>query len=408
MNILIITQLYPEPDDEGDNRPTKTVEYFAKEWVEMGHRVVVIHCPSKFPLVFYIAPKRLQNRVGGQSSNIVPPMSSRKPMSREAYGIQVYRYPMLKLLPGMGYSTARMKNQAGKIIDQLDAVEFIPELVVGHFANPSTALTCILAKHYQVKSSIVFHHDCNERNLTKYSLGKWSAEIGAIGARSIIEANSIKSLLGLKQPPFLCYSGVPNETVDAAATICNKHSDSNKLKILYVGSFIKRKHVDAAINAFAAIENDDSAFEIAGGGPEEDELKKLASSTSASDRIHFCGRISRNEVMEKMKQAEVFTLISEGETFGMVYIEAMLQGCIVIASKGGGFDGIIKDGLNGFICKPGDDKDLADIYRKIKKLSREERNNIGQNAVNLAIHFSEREVAENYLNDIIKNQGAYH
>ena len=37
MNILIITQLYPQLDDVGDNKPTKTVEYFAKEWVKKGH-----------------------------------------------------------------------------------------------------------------------------------------------------------------------------------------------------------------------------------------------------------------------------------------------------------------------------------------------------------------------------------
>ena len=49
MNILIITQLYPQPDDVGDNKPTKTVEYFAKEWIKEGHRVVLVQSPSKFP-----------------------------------------------------------------------------------------------------------------------------------------------------------------------------------------------------------------------------------------------------------------------------------------------------------------------------------------------------------------------
>jgi dTDP-4-amino-4,6-dideoxygalactose transaminase len=34
-----------------------------------------------------------------------------------------------------------------------------------------------------------------------------------------------------------------------------------------------------------------------------------------------------------MGDAQVFTLISHGETYGMVYIEAMLQGCLTIASN---------------------------------------------------------------------------
>ena len=49
MNILMITQLYPQPDDTGDNKPTRTVEYFAKEWVKEGHKVIVIHCPMRHP-----------------------------------------------------------------------------------------------------------------------------------------------------------------------------------------------------------------------------------------------------------------------------------------------------------------------------------------------------------------------
>ena len=38
-------------------------------------------------------------------------------------------------------------------------------------------------------------------------------------------------------------------------------------------------------------------------------------------------------------------MISELETFGLVYIEAMAAGCITIASRNEGFDGIIKDGV---------------------------------------------------------------
>ena len=105
-----------------------------------------------------------------------------------------------------------------------------------------------------------------------------------------------------------------------------------------------------------------------------------------------------------MKGSHVFTLVSEKEAYGMVYIEAMLQGCIVVASKGEGFDGIIKNGENGFLCTAGDEKELYEIYTKIEAMSAEERNKIGQAAINTALHYSEREVAERYLEDILKYQ----
>ena len=407
MKILIITQLYPEPDDEGDNKPTKTVEYFAKQWSEMGHDVVVCHCPSKFPIIFYMVPQRIKDRVGGQSSNIVPPIASRKQIERQEFGIRIIRYPMLKILPGMGYSDRVMHKQSKVIEEKLRTLNFYPDVVVGHFANPSTALTAILASHYKAKSSIVFHHDCNLKNIQKYKLKFWINKIGAIGARSILEANSVKKLFELKRLPFLCYSGVPNDVVAKAKTLCDKHTDNSSIKILYVGSFIKRKYLDSVIKGFELFGQKSSTLEIVGGGPEEAEIKSLAKKTSVRNRIHFAGRIPRREVMNRMKEAEVFTLISTGETFGMVYIEAMLQGCIVIASRGEGFDGIIKNGVNGFLCEPGNYNELADIYKKISLLTKSERNQIGQNAIDVAMHFSEREVADNYLNDIIESQGTY-
>ncbi|MBQ6393445.1 MAG: hypothetical protein IJH60_08020, partial [Eubacterium sp.] len=67
-------------------------------------------------------------------------------------------------------------------------------------------------------------------------------------------------------------------------------------------------------------------------------------------------------------------------------------------------DGIIQDGVNGFICEPGDQKNLEETYKRIAAMTTEERNRIGQAAINTAIHYSEREVAERYLNDILNNQ----
>ena len=404
MRILIITQLYPEPDDVGGNKPTRTVEYFAKEWVALGHQVIVAHCSSRFPFPFYLIPPRIKDRLAGATSNIFPPLSSRKKLVREEFGIKVYRFPMLKLFPGNGYSKKRMKMQADEICEKLQIDEFIPDLVVGHFANPSTELTRLISNKYKAKSSIVFHHDCTERNIVKYRIIENAAKIGAIGARSVIEAEEIKERLNLEKLPFICYSGAPNDAVQAAKKVCDKHDFSKGIRHIYVGSLIKRKHLDVVVRAFLNTAGEKDSLIVVGGGPEEESLRNLVFSLNADNRISFTGRIPREEVLRKMGDAQVFTLISHGETFGMVYIEAMLQGCLTIASKGGGFDGLIKDGVNGFICEPGDQDALECIYKRIAAMTVEKRNEIGQAAIDTAIHYSEREVAERYLNDILNNQ----
>ena len=404
MNILIITQLYPQPDDYGDNKPTKTVEYFAKEWVEKGHNVIVAHCSSKFPLPFYFIPTKIRNKLAGATSNIFPPLSSRKKLEREEFGIKVYRFPMLKALPGRGYSENAMSKQAKEICDILNGQEFKPQLVVGHFANPSTELVAKISEYYHAKSSIVFHGDCNGNTLKRYRIKQNIKNIGAIGARSIVEASNVKTLLGLSKEPFVCCSGVPNSALETASKVCIKQDYSRCISYLYVGSFIKRKHVDTVIKAFDKVADSLDTLTIVGGGPEETTLKSIAKSCKNADRILFTGKIAREKVLEQMKNAHVFTLVSTGEVFGMVYIEAMLQGCITIASSKGGFDGIIKSGENGFISEPGNEEKLASVYMKIKKLKTESLNEIGNNAIRTAMHFSEREVAEKYLSDILENQ----
>ncbi|HCJ07753.1 MAG TPA: glycosyl transferase family 1 [Lachnospiraceae bacterium] len=404
MNILVITQLYPQPDDVGDNKPTRTVEYFAKEWVKSGHKVIVAHCPSKFPFLFYLIPPQIKNKLAGATSNIFPPLSSRKKLVREEFGIKVYRFPMIKALPGNGYSQQAMRSQAQEICESLNKEDFIPDLVVGHFANPSAELTAIIAKHYNAKSSIVFHHDCTDANIEKYRLREIVVRIGAIGARSVIEAKEVQEKLHLNTIPFICYSGAPNDAVKAAKLVCNKQDFSEGIRHIYVGSLIKRKHLDVVIKAFLNTAGEKDTLTVVGGGPEEEPLRKLASELKAGERIIFTGRIPRDEVLKLMGEAQVFTLISHGETFGMVYIEAMLQGCLTIASKGGGFDGLIQDGVNGFICEPGDQINLEKVYKRIAAMTTEERNRIGQAAIDIAIHYSEQEVAERYLKDIMNNQ----
>lgn len=409
MNILVITQMYPQPDDVGENKPTKTVEYFAKEWVAKGNQVVVIHCPSKFPLFFYLLPNSLKDGFTGSKSTITPSPDSRKALFRKDDEITVFRFPMFKLYPGKAYSERAMNSSAKKIRTLLATIKFVPEVVVGHFANPSLELVALLSEYYNSKSSIVFHHDCTETNVQKYRIDKLIHRIGAVGARSIVEAKEMQMMLSLEQTPFVCYSGVPNNAIDSCERVCSKHDYKKGVKYLYVGSLLKNKRVDAVITAFSNKYRSNKEGELAtlniyGGGPEFAALNSLVLEYKMEGLITLHGKCSRNQVLEIMQASHVFSMVSERETFGMVYIEAMLQGCIVIASIGGGFDGIIQNGVNGFLCNPGDAEMLERIFDRIYEMSVAERNQIGQNAIDTALGFSDTAVAERYLGDVLTYQ----
>lgn len=406
MNILLVTQIYPEPDDSKGYEATRTVEYFAREWAEAGHKVVVMHCPSRFPFFYYMMPRFLKNQIGKRTRVLIPTWSSTKPIDREEHGIQIYREPMTKWIPSQAYSKQAMENQCHKIKERLSEIGFKPDLIAGHFSNPSTELVGRLSESCQAMSSIVFHHDCTARTLKKYRIKENIGRINAVGARSVIEAAAVKEMLGLEEQPFICYSGVPNDAVNVSGKSCMKQEFKEEIQFLYVGSLIQKKHVDTVIKAYSELKRDyrngKISLRLIGSGLEEGALKELAQQLGVSGTVRFMGRLPRKDVLHEMKKAHIFTMVSDDETFGMVYLEAMLQGCIVIASKGGGFDGIIKDGVNGFLCEAGNADMLKQIYERIIRLDTKERNRIGQNAVDTAVQFSEKAVAERYLNDVIE------
>ena len=44
MNILVITTFYPHPERNDLLRDTSAIHYIAREWVQQGHQVTVLHC----------------------------------------------------------------------------------------------------------------------------------------------------------------------------------------------------------------------------------------------------------------------------------------------------------------------------------------------------------------------------
>lgn len=72
-----------------------------------------------------------------------------------------------------------------------------------------------------------------------------------------------------------------------------------------------------------------------------------------------------NEIPKIYKEADVFVLASENETFGQVFIEAMSSGIPVIGTKVGGIPEIISDSYNGYLIPP---NDVSALAQKIEKL----------------------------------------
>ena len=175
----------------------------------------------------------------------------------------------------------------------------------------------------------------------------------------------------------------------------------DSLNFIYVGRLVKYKNVDVIIRALHKKYQDKAILHIVGEGAEEAKLKQLSKDLKIEKNIIFHGQLPRDEVYKMMKKSYCFIMVSDNETFGMVYIEAMLAGCVTIASKAGGVDGVIIDGENGFLSKQGDESELVKTLDEIEKKSKEEIAKIRKKAILTAYTYRDSEIARKYLNDVL-------
>jgi glycosyltransferase involved in cell wall biosynthesis len=131
--------------------------------------------------------------------------------------------------------------------------------------------------------------------------------------------------------------------------------------ILAMGNLIDTKGFDSLLRAFAEVrpELPDARCQIIGEGPREGHLKNLAADLGISDSVEWLGRQDRAQVSTALRSCAVFALPSTYEALGCVYLEAMASGKPVIGCRGQGIDEVIRNGINGWIVEPEDDRGLA-------------------------------------------------
>ncbi len=144
-------------------------------------------------------------------------------------------------------------------------------------------------------------------------------------------------------------------------------------------------------------------MEIIGSGEEEATLKDLCKQLKIEQKVVFTGRIPRELVISHMRDADLFVMVSTNETLGLVYLEAMAQGCITIGTQGEGIDGVIIDGINGYLVEPLKEESLLEKMLHIKSLDILERKKILINGYNTAVKMTDENMALDYL-DKIKRQ----
>jgi len=123
-----------------------------------------------------------------------------------------------------------------------------------------------------------------------------------------------------------------------------------------------RKNVELLLEALRLLPARMSGVELwtAGMSPPPAAYFDRARSLGLADRVRHVDRPDRAQLVQLYQDALAFALPSDEEGLGVVLLEAMACGTAVVATRCGGPDGIITDGLDGFLVERGDAHAMAD------------------------------------------------
>lgn len=102
----------------------------------------------------------------------------------------------------------------------------------------------------------------------------------------------------------------------------------------------------------------DVEFLIAGAGPEEQNLRRLATELGIDERVTFAPNLF--DFSEAIAAMDVFVLPSLQQGLGTIMLEAMALGRPVIATRVGGVYQVVTDNETGLLVPPSDSVRLAE------------------------------------------------
>ena len=399
MRIFLLTSVYPS--QHATRGTTPVVRYFAQEWVLAGHEVHVFHTESAFPKAFYVLGRPFKRILDSKLGHLVPTQAP-KEYDETVDGVRVTHVSLKKVKPHGRFPNKQIQR-IFNIISTYIEKEGLPDCFVGHWDNPQLELLHLLKTKYHRPTCLVYHSNLFSQLYDCYGADTDSLvkDVDLVGFRNITARAAYVGQFGEPTHAFVAASGVSRPFIEAGQITEKTFKDISRF--VYVGSLINRKYPTAVVSAlFQSYQQSPFDITYIGDGDDKKLVQQRFDELGCKGNLTFTGLIPREEVIHYLKQSDVFVMISKGEIFGLVYLEAMALGCITIAARHQGIDGIIEDGVNGFLCEAGNVNELASIISRIRNMSSDDLNIMSKKAKETARMYSDVNVAENYIHELSK------
>jgi phosphatidylinositol alpha-1,6-mannosyltransferase len=116
------------------------------------------------------------------------------------------------------------------------------------------------------------------------------------------------------------------------------------------------KGQDRVLAALAELRQEQRNFVylIAGEGDDTPRLQGLVQALGLDEHVRFIGYVPDEALPDLYRSADIFAMPSDGEGFGIVFLQALASGCTVIAGNRDGSTDPLLDGRAGILVDPED------------------------------------------------------
>lgn len=162
-------------------------------------------------------------------------------------------------------------------------------------------------------------------------------------------------------------------------------------ELLFVGRLVSDKGVDVLLDALGLLAGEglEPALTVVGEGPERPLLEERARRLGIAERVRFLGARTGEELVEILNRHRILAVPSRyAEPFGIVALEGIACGCVVVGSARGGLPEAI--GPCGVTFRNGDAADLARALAPLLRDPAAGRGLLEGAAEHLAAHSAER------------------
>ncbi|MDR6485585.1 glycosyltransferase involved in cell wall biosynthesis [Chryseobacterium vietnamense] len=191
--------------------------------------------------------------------------------------------------------------------------------------------------------------------------------ISAVYKKRMLEDPRLSHIMNdVQQKVMVIPNGVDPYWIESKVAERKIAEDKKSVQLLYVGKFDKGKNVFNLVNAVKnhnhKIQNRIKLTLIGGGGNDE---KRILDSIKNDHSFEFIGKVDSLPVLKSYyERSDFFTMPSKAETFGLVYIEALLQGLPVMYTQNEGIDGFYDDSIGEKV----EDTSVSAIERALARL----------------------------------------